>query len=142
MQFDENEYREEFLRKHRGELRRAPGDLLTRYAITVPATDAEIAAQVQAVRAYWNKIYSGMSGIGQVAKLCRTEDERLRREHGANMETLAWWQARQTDTQRAAKESIAIMADDKCGLSEFWRARVPARLERWCNRLDVERPLV
>ena len=29
-----------------------------RYAITLPATDAEIAAQVSAVRAYWNKASS------------------------------------------------------------------------------------
>jgi hypothetical protein len=112
MRFDENEYREEFIKKHRGELRGAPGDLLTRYAITLPATDGEIAAQVREVRKYWNKIYSRMSSEGQVARLCRTEDERLKLEHGASMETLAWWQARQTDAQRAAKESIAVMTDD------------------------------
>jgi len=112
MRFDENEYREEFVKKHRGELRGAPGDLLTRYAITLPATDAEIAAQIQEVRTYWNKIYSRMSSDGQVARLCRTEDERLKLEHGASMETRAWWQARQTDAQRAAKESIAVMTDD------------------------------
>jgi hypothetical protein len=113
MRFDENEYREEFLsRYHRDKLRGAPGDLLTRYAITLPATDAEIAAQIGKVRSYWNKIYARMSNDGQVAKLCRTEDERLQLEHGASMETLAWWKARQTDAQRAAKESIVIMTED------------------------------
>jgi hypothetical protein len=111
MGFDEGEYREEFLKKHRG-ARGAPGDLLARYAITLPSTDAEIASQVRAVRAYWNKIYTGKASFAQVAKLCRAEDERLRVEHGPKMETRAWWQARQSDAQQAAAGSIAVMADD------------------------------
>jgi hypothetical protein len=111
MRFDEAEYREDFLKKYRG-ARGAPGDLLARYAISLPATNAEIAAQVRAVRAYWNKIYNGRTGFAQVARLCRAEDERLRAEHGALMETSAWWQARQSDSQRAADGAIAVMADD------------------------------
>jgi hypothetical protein len=112
MRFDENEYREEFLKKQRGELRGAPGDLLTRYAITLPATDAEIAAQVHEVRRCWNKFYTRLTPEGRAAKLCRNEDKRLQDEYGASMETRAWWQARQTDAQRAAKESMAVMTDD------------------------------
>jgi len=111
MRFDEGEYREGFLKKHRG-ARGAPGDLLARYAITLPATDGDIAAQVKAVRAYWNKVYTSPTSFGQVAKLCRAEDERLKAEHGAKMETRAWWQARQSDAQQAAERSIAGMADD------------------------------
>lgn len=109
--FDEAGYREEFLKKHRG-ARGAPGDLLTRYAVTLPATDAQIADQLKAVRAYWNKVYNGKSNISQVAKLCRAEDERLKAEHGAKMETRAWWQARQSDAQRAAEEAVAEMSDE------------------------------
>jgi hypothetical protein len=111
MSFNEDQYREEFLKKHRG-ARGAPGDPLTRYAITLPATDAEIAAQVRAVRAYWNKVYTGKAGFAQVAKLCRAEDERLKAEHGAKMETRAWWQARQSDAEQAAAGATAVMADD------------------------------
>src|SRR6185437_13493132 len=111
MSFDEAEYREEFLKKHRG-ARGAPGELLARYAITLPATDTQIAARVKEVRAYWNKVYNGKTGFAQVAKLCRAEDERLKAEHGPRMETSAWWQARQSDTQRAADGAIAVMADD------------------------------
>jgi hypothetical protein len=111
MQFDETRYREDFLKQHRG-ARGAPGDLLTRYAIALPATDGDVAAQVRAVRAYWNKIYNGKTGFAQVAKLCRAEDERLKAEHGAKMETSAWWRARQSDTQRAAVGAIAVMGDD------------------------------
>ena len=54
MQFDEARYVQDFIKKLRG-ARTLPDDLLVRYAITLPATDAEIAAQVNAVRAYWNK---------------------------------------------------------------------------------------
>jgi hypothetical protein len=111
MSFDETEYREEFLKKHRG-TRVAPGDLMARYAITLPATDSEIAAQIRAVRAAWNKIYMGKSNIAQVAKLCRAEDERLQAEHGAKMETRGWWQQRQSDQQKASDASITSMADE------------------------------
>lgn len=85
---------------------------MARYAITLPATDAEVAEQVRAVRAYWNKVYTGKAGFAQVAKQCRAEDERLRAEHGAKMETRAWWQARQSDAQQTAEKSITVMADD------------------------------
>jgi len=112
MQFDQTEYREEFLKKHRG-TRSAPGDLLARYAITLPATsDEEIAAQLKAVRGYWNTICNGSSNIARVAKLCRTEDERLRAEHGAKMETRDWWQRQQSDQQKTADASITVMADE------------------------------
>lgn len=111
MNFDETKYREEFLKKHRG-ARSVPGDLITRYAITLPATDADIARQVKAVRAYWNKVYTGKAIWAQVAKLCRAEDERLRAKDGAKMETRAWWQERQSDQQKAADASIGIMADE------------------------------
>jgi hypothetical protein len=111
MAFDETEYRDKFLKEHRG-ARGAPGDLMARYAITLPATDKEISDQVKAVRAYWNKIYTGKASWAQVAKLCRAEDERLRAEHGAKMETRGWWQARQSDRQKAAEASIVTMADE------------------------------
>lgn len=111
MDFDEVEYRDKFLKEHRG-ARSAPGDLMARYAITLPATDAQIAAQVKAVRAYWNKVYSGKAIWAQVAKLCRAEDERLRTEHGTKMETRAWWQERRGDQQKAAEASVAVMADE------------------------------
>src|SRR5437763_1742379 len=93
MRFDEAEYRDGFLKQHR-DARGAPGDVMARYAITLPATDDEIAAQVSAVRAYWNKIYNGKATWAHVAKLCRTEDERLRAQHGTKMLAASWWQSR------------------------------------------------
>jgi hypothetical protein len=111
MPFDETEYQEGFLKKYRG-TRTAPGDLMTRYAITLPAEDADIAAQLKAVRAYWNKIYTGKASVAQVARLCRAEDERLQDEHGAAMGTAVWWQRRQSDQQKTADASVTVLADE------------------------------
>jgi hypothetical protein len=111
MNFDEDEYRDNFLKKHRG-ARGAPGDLLERYAITLPATDADIGNQLKTIRAYWNKLYSGKSSIAQVARLCRTEDERLRAQHGSRMESRAWWQDQQSDRQKAAEALAGQLTDE------------------------------
>jgi len=109
MPFDETQYKQDFINK----LRRAnvlPDDLLARYAITLPASDAEIAAQVKAVRGYWNKTYQGQASGAKVAKLCRSADERLKNLHGAAMETRAWWEKRQSELRSAAQEQIKILA--------------------------------
>jgi len=111
MQFDEASYVQDFINK----LRRAsvlPDDLMARYAITLPATDAEITAQLKAVRAYWNKAYLGKSTGAQVAKLCRAEDERLRAEYGPSMEKRVWWEKQQAARQSAAEASIARLAEE------------------------------
>src|SRR5260370_22934514 len=111
MPFDEASYVQDFIRK----LRRAsvlPDDLMARYAITLPASDAEIAAQLKAVRAYWNKTYLGRSAAAQVAKLCRAEDERLRAEHGQAVEKRAWWERQRAARQSAAEASIARLAEE------------------------------
>ena len=111
MQFDETQYVEDFIKKHRG-ARTVPGDLMSRYAITLPATDAEISAKIKAVRAYWNKVCLGKSTAAQIAKMCRAEDERLRTKHGVTMETSAWWRQQQSARQLAAEASIKVLAAD------------------------------
>lgn len=111
MPFDEAAYVQDFIKKQR----RAsvlPDDLVARYAITLPATDSEIAAQLKAVRAYWNKTYLGKSTAAQVASMCRAEDERLRAEHGPAMERHAWWEKQQAARQSAAEASIARLAEE------------------------------
>jgi hypothetical protein len=110
MPFDEQQYVQDFVRKMRGRPL-TDEDLLPRYAITLPAPDAEIAGQVRAVRAYWNKTYQGNSHLAQVARNCRATDQRLREAHGAAMETRAWWEARQSERQSRAQADITKMAD-------------------------------
>jgi hypothetical protein len=111
MQFDENRYAQDFLRKLRG-AHSLPDDLLARYAITLPASDTQIAEQVRAVRNYWNKIYNGNTHIAQAAKLCRAEDERLRTRHGTAMETSKWWTQRQTERSSTVQASVTALADE------------------------------
>jgi hypothetical protein len=111
MPFDKARYVREFVRKLRG-AHSLPDDLLARYAITLPATDAEIAAQVKAVRAYWNETYTGSSFAAQAARMCRAEDERLRAQHGTSMESRAWWKDRQAERSSAAQASIAALAGE------------------------------
>jgi hypothetical protein len=111
MPFDEARYAQDFLKKLRG-VRALPDDLLERYAITLPATDPEISAQLKAVRAYWNKVSSGAGFTAQAAKMCRAEDERLRAQHGPAMEKQAWWQARQAERRSAAQESVTSLAEE------------------------------
>lgn len=111
MQFDETGYVQEFIKKLRG-AHSLPDDLLARYAITLPARDAEIAAQIKAVRSYWNKAAAGSAFAAQAAKMCRAEDERLRARHGAAMETSAWWEAQQAQHRSAAQASITSLAGE------------------------------
>jgi hypothetical protein len=111
MQFDETRYVQDFIKTLRG-ARSLPDDLLARYAITLPATDPEISAQLKAVRAYWNKASSGGTFAAQAAKMCRADDERLRAQHGSKMEQRDWWKARQAERRSAAQESITSLADE------------------------------
>lgn len=111
MQFDEARYVRDFIRKQRG-ARSLPDDLLARYAITLPATDHEIAAQIKQVRAYWNKASSGSTFAAQTAKLCRAEDERLRARHGTDLETRDWWERQQAQRRSAAQTAITSLADE------------------------------
>jgi hypothetical protein len=76
MQFDEKKYTDLLIAHRRNKTN--PEDLLERYAITLPAGDAEIAEQVKRVREYWNKIGLGQSRASEGAKWCRTQDELLR----------------------------------------------------------------
>ena len=111
MQFDETRYAQDFLKKLRG-ARTLPDDLLERYAITLPATEPEISAQLKAVRAYWNKVSSGSTYAAQAAKMCRAEDERLRAQYGSNMEKRGWWEAQQAARRSAAQESVTSLAEE------------------------------
>jgi hypothetical protein len=111
MTFDEARYVQDFIKKYR-DVRTLPDDLLTRYAITLPATDADVAARVKAVRAYWNSKYTGTSTNARLIRMCRAEDQRLQAEHGAKMLTRAWWEERKTQRQSAAEAAVKRLADD------------------------------
>jgi hypothetical protein len=110
MLFDEDKYAQGYMKKLRG-AHALPNDLLERYAVSLPATDQEIAAQLKAVRLYWNKTSQGSSHTAHVARMCRAEDERLKAEFGPKMERQAWWQTREAAGRSAAQAAISSMAE-------------------------------
>ncbi len=107
MEFDEKAY-EKFLTPY-GRRKTIPADLLERYAITLPASDAEIAARCKAVRTYWNKKMVGQTGLAKTAKSCKTADDELARTH-KDFETAAWWQAEQRRRDQEARQGIEDLA--------------------------------
>lgn len=109
MQFDKDAYKD-FLTRHSKD-KTEPVDLLERYAITLPATDAEVAAQLKAVRAYWNQHANGNARISKTAKWCRDRDTELKATHGGRLETASWWQAAAAaDAQKAQAAIQALTA--------------------------------
>lgn len=138
VQLDETRYREDLLTKHRGP-HGALGDLLVRYAITLPATDADIARRVREVRAYWKRIYdSRETRLAQIAQLFLAEDEQLQAEHGAKMETAAWWQAQQSDPQRAADPEQQLHLPVSIYVTESGiHEQVETAVEKWLTSADA-----
>lgn len=111
MTFDEAAYQSSFLKKHRSS-NALPADLLPRYAITLPCTDAEVAARLQAVRALWNKLGGQATTLAKPARMCLAEDERLQAAHGAAMATAAFWQKQQAAGKQAAQSVVTQVAED------------------------------
>ena len=110
MEFDEKKYTDLLIAHRRNGTN--PEDLLERYAITLPASDAEITEQVKRVREYWNKIGLGQSRASGGAKWCRTQDELLRKDRDVHLESAAWWQGRQSARDADAEASIQTVVDD------------------------------
>jgi hypothetical protein len=109
MPFDDTRYVEVFIKKHRS-ARLVAGDLVSRYAITFPATDTEIRERLKTIRDYWNRVSLGDSMTARIARMCLAEDKRLRAEHGAEMETSQWWRQRQSARQLAISAAVESAA--------------------------------
>jgi len=138
MPFDETRYVQDYIKKLRG-ARSLPDDLLARYAITLPAGDRDIAAQVRAVRDYWTKASTGSTHAAQAARMCRAEDERLRGQHGANMERRAWWEERRAEHQSAEQASVASLAGELKQAYGQLGVVTSAAVEDFATRLGLSR---
>jgi len=136
MRFNENQYVQDFIKKVRGGPA-LPDDLLSRYNISLPATDAEITEQMKTVRAYWNRIYQGSSTGAQVARMCLAADERLRDQHGSAMQTRAWWEARQIEHQSAVRASIDILAHELRQRYSHLGVVTVGIVDRFASKLDL-----
>jgi hypothetical protein len=109
MPLDQKGYRAEYLRT-RNAKQALPDDLLERYAIDLDDADAEIAAQVKAVRAYWNAFKPGQK-FADVVRLCRIADEALKAEHGERMLQKSWWLEYADQRKQSAAESVGKIAE-------------------------------
>jgi hypothetical protein len=110
MNFDKTRYVADYITPRRKAQSLPDDDLVDRYSLTLPATDADIATQIKAVRAYWNAQRPGTAAAA-ICRLCKTEDERLQAQHGPAMLTATWWQQRAAQEQEAAKVKIAEIAE-------------------------------
>lgn len=110
MNFDKQRYVGEYLRPRQSARELREDDIVDRYALSLPASDAEIAAQLRAVRAYWNTQNPG-TRFAALCRLCRTEDQRLRARYGDAMSTAGWWAERAAAGRKVAETRIAELAE-------------------------------
>lgn len=107
--FDKAAYQKNYIvpRRKAGTLQ---GDnLLDRYDITLPATDSEIAEHIRAVRAFWSAQRPG-TAAASISRLCVTEDERLKKQHGDEMLRASWWEKQADESKTAASARVGELS--------------------------------
>lgn len=110
MAFDPDKYRETYLvPKARLKLTSLPDDLMERYAMTVPVTDADVAITMRAVRATWSSQQAG-SLTAKFAKLCIGADEVLKSKHGDRMLSGKWWEEQAANQKKAVGQAVTQLA--------------------------------
>jgi hypothetical protein len=94
--------------------RELPDDLVTRYAIDLTMSDADVAGRLGEVRAQWHK---GAQSTGKatsvrgIYKALLRADEELRREHGAALERISWWRDHERSRAGERQGQIAELAE-------------------------------
>lgn len=109
MPFDPKRYRTEYLRT-RDAKQGLPDDLIDRYAVDLTTGEAEMAAQVTAVRTFWNSFKPGARSA-DVVRLCRSADEALKAEHGDRMLQKSWWLDYAKRRKEASAENVGKIAE-------------------------------
>jgi hypothetical protein len=117
MPFDKDAYRDGYLRpKTKLKLTTLQDDLFDRYAITLPARDADVVATVNAVRSFWSSQQRG-APLHRYAAMCQAADEELRQQkvaagphRGKDMLTAGWWEAKREEADAAAQTRISELA--------------------------------
>lgn len=136
MSFDESAYQSSFLKKHRdGKL---GDDLLTRYGMALPCTDAQVAAQLAAVRALWNKLAGQTSSLAKPAGMCLGEDERLQAVHGPRMATAKFWVEQQAERESAAQSVVGRMAEELKSSHGALGVVTSPLVDRYTDRLGLD----
>lgn len=110
MAFDPKRYESEFIKPLRRNTK-LPPDLWARYAIEDSMrSDADIAAQLKAVRMYWNT-GAGKQAMQFICKLCKQEDEKLAQAN-PDMGKRAFWDKQRQARSEQEKGEISTFADE------------------------------
>lgn len=93
--------------------RELPDDLVSRYAVDLAMSDAELTQRLAEIRSHWNK---GAQSTGKSAttqnlyKAFLRADDELKRKHGGELTKISWWRQRQqarAGTRRGEIDELA-----------------------------------
>jgi hypothetical protein len=110
MAFDKAKYEKEYLRKQSAKRGLPDDDLVERYAVDLSASEAEVAQQVRAVRAYWNSVRPG-TRYADVVGICKSQDERQKTEAGDQMLRKAWWASEAEKETKSAAQNVGKLVE-------------------------------
>lgn len=86
-----------------------PDDLVTRYAVDLKMSDADVVRRLAEIRSTWNKgalAQNKPTSVKSVYKAFLRADETLQREHGADLGRIDWW--RQYNASRKGSRASQI----------------------------------
>lgn len=116
--FDPKSYEEQVVKPLRG--RKLPDDLLTRYAVSTDMSDAQLAQRLQQVRSCWNKGAGKATSVKLVYKAFLKADDELKRQHGARLSQMSWWNAYAKARQdKFSSEIVELAATVKSSFGEL-----------------------
>lgn len=78
--------------------RELPDDLVSRYAVDLGMSDADLTQRLAEVRSHWNKSAQSTGKSATTQNLCKAflrADEELKRVHGAELNKISWWRQHQ-----------------------------------------------
>jgi hypothetical protein len=111
--FVPKDYEQQVVRPLRGRSGRLPDDVVTRYAIELTMSDAEVADRLAEVRSHWHKSANSTAkhaSYRSVYKAFLRADEELQRTHGAKLAQVSWWRSYANQRSDSRKGEIAELA--------------------------------
>ncbi len=109
--FDEQRYLNEVLNPLRGK-HLAETDLIRQYAVELGADETQLQERLRKVREVWTRRSGGAGRLAEVCQRLRTRDAELRKKHGNDLNSRAWWQAQAAKEAQAAKVEAEQLSDD------------------------------
>jgi hypothetical protein len=111
--FDQKDYEQKIVKPLRGRSGRLPDDLLSRYAVDLAMSDADLAERLAQVRSHWNKSANSTAkhaSYRSVYKAFLRADEELQRVHSGELSRIAWWRTYSADRAGSRTAEIGELA--------------------------------